>query len=75
MDRAIGLFFAFRLPKEQRGTARSGAKKGGPTKKEKRGTVSILRGTRLGGIWPGLAELGDVNRGSARPGEHAAELG
>ena len=75
MDRAIGLFFAFRLPKEQRGTARSGAKKGGPTKKEMRGMVSILRGTSFGPVWRILAQFGDVNRGSARPGEHAAELG
>ena len=49
--------------------------KGGPTKKEMLGTVSILRGTTFGELWPGLARLGDVNRGSARPGEHAAELG
>ena len=75
MDRALGLFFAFCLPKEQQGTARSGAKKGGPKKKETRGTVSILRGTNLGELWRVLARLGDVNRGSARPGEHAAELG
>ena len=72
MDRAPGLFFAFCLPKEQRGTARSGAKKGGPSRQIPLSETIDFPGSRTE---PEPSPTDGRKRRPLGAGIHAAELG